>query len=253
MGTADELVPLLKKLRLSGILDSYELRVRQAVDDQVLPGEFLVRLLRDEVERREAKQLAARLRKAAFEHNKTLQDFDFAFNEHVPKARVIDLATCGFVERHANVLLLGPTGTGKSHLAQALGHRACQRGFSTRYVDATRLLAELRAARADGTLDRKLHNLARLDLLILDDLGLHPLHDTDRLDLYDLIRSRYERGSIVLTSNRAVDELHALFGDPLLASAAMDRLLHHAHVIELTGRSYRSHGRTRRAKPTPEA
>ncbi len=240
MGTADELVPLLKKLRLSGILDTYELRVRQAIDDQILPGEFLVRLLRDEVERREAKQLATRLRKAAFEHNKTFEEFDFAFNDRVPRDRLIDLATCGFVERHANVLLVGPTGTGKSHLAQALGHRACRRGFSTRYVDATRMLAELRAARADGTLDRKLHSLARLDLLILDDLGLHPLHDTDCLDLYDVIRLRYEKRSTILTSNRDVPEIGALFGDPLLAGAAMDRLLHHAHVLTLVGNSFRN-------------
>lgn len=240
MGTADELVPLLKKVRLSGVLDTLELRLQQAAEDRISHREFLVRVLHDEVERRDAKQLELRIRKAAFEHDKTLEEFDFAFNDQIPRERIIDLATCAFVRRKSNVLLLGPTGTGKSHVAQALGHRACRLGFTTQFVDAHRLLAELRAARADGTLDRRHRHYAKLDLLIIDDLGLHPMQSTDPLDLYDLVRGRYERGSIVLTSNRAVDELHGLFGDPLLASAAMDRLLHHVDVIELPGRSFRT-------------
>jgi DNA replication protein DnaC len=108
------------------------------------------------------------------------------------------------------------------------------------FVPAHRMFAELRAARADGTLNKRLARYTNVDLLVLDDLGLRPLQHTDPLDLYDLIRGRYEKASTVVTSNRAVDEMHPMFGDPLLASAAMDRLLHHAHVIEMTGRSYRT-------------
>ena len=240
MGSLDELVPLLKKLRLSGILQTLDLRIREAVEEQLDHGEFLLRLFGDEVERREARQLSTRLKKASFEHNKTLSDFDFIFNPSVPRTKVIDLATCSFVDRFENVLFVGPTGVGKSHLAQAIGHRACRSGRTVLFVAAHRMFAELRAARADGTVTRTLQRYLSVDLLIVDDLGLRPLQHTDPLDLYDLIRGRYEKGSIIVTSNRAVEELHSLFGDPLLASAAMDRLLHHAHVLEMTGKSYRT-------------
>lgn len=240
MGAIDELVPLLKKLRLSGVLQTLDLRIREAVEGDLAHTEFLVRLLQDEVERREAKQLALRLRKASFEHAKTLDDFDFHFNPAVPRTKVLDLATCGFLGKRENILLLGPTGVGKSHLAQALGHRACLAGHSVLFVPAHKMFQDLRAARADGSHEKRLQRYVGPDLLILDDLGLRPLQHSDPLDLYDIIRARYERTSMIVTSNRAVDEMHPLFGDPLLASAAMDRLLHHAHVLELTGRSFRT-------------
>src|SRR5690606_18413523 len=232
MSPIDELAPILKKLRLSGVLQSLELRVRQTVEDDVHPAEFLLRVLNDEVERREGKQLEQRLRRAAFEANKTFENFDFLFNPKVPKAKIIDLATCGYIARKENVLFVGQSGVGKSHLAQALGHRGCLTGHEVLYMPAHQLLASMRAARADGSYDRRLARLAAVDLLILDDLGLHPLRHDEPTDLYELIRVRYEVGSIVITSNRDIEEWPPLFGDALLASAAMDRLLHHAHVID---------------------
>jgi len=241
MSPTDELIPILKKLRLSGVMQSLELRTRQAVDDNLDLSEFLYRVLSDEVGRRDAKQLDLRLKRAAFEHKKTLEDFDFTFNPAIPKAKIIDLATCSFVRNKENVLICGPTGVGKSHIAQALGHRACMAGFTVLYVPAHQMLLQLRASRADDSFDRKLLRFTTPDLLIVDDVGLRPLKPDEPHDLYEVIRQRYERGSMILTSNRAIEEWPPLFGDALLASAAMDRLLHHAQVVDVKeGDSYRN-------------
>lgn len=240
MSVRDDLVPVLKKLRLSGVLQSADLRLKQATDDELSHSEFLYRVLCDEVERRDAKQLDMRLRRACFEATKSIEDFDFSFNAQIPKAKILELATCAFVDRKENVLIVGPTGVGKSHLGQALGHRACRSGHTVVYVPARKMLTQLRAARADDSVERRLLRLTTPDLLIIDDLGLTPLRDDEPADLYEVIRQRYDHGSTVITSNRDIEEWHALFGDALLASAAMDRLLHGAHVLVLEGESYRN-------------
>jgi DNA replication protein DnaC len=240
MTTTDDVVTLLKKLRLSGVLQTLELRCRQAVDDNVPHREFLFRVLSDELERRESNQLDQRVRRAAFEHLAALEDFDFAFNPKIPKSKVVDLATCAFVERRQNALLLGQTGVGKSHVAQAIGHRACRAGYTVLYLPASDLFKQLRAAKADGSHDRKLARVTSHDLLIIDDLGLRPLSGEEALDLYEIIRTRYQKASLLLTSNRDEAEIARLFGEPLLASAAMDRLLHDAHVVLMEGDSFRN-------------
>jgi DNA replication protein DnaC len=240
MGPTDELVPVLKKLRLSGVLQSLDVRVRQASEGELSHTEFLLRLLMDEIDRREGRQTDLRLRRASFEHAKTLEDFDFHFNPRLPKAKLLELATCAFVAKRENIALVGPTGTGKSHLAQALGHRACVAGHNVLFMPAHQLLDELRAARADGSYERRMQRYTAPEVLIIDDLGLRPLREPEPLDLYEIVRGRYERASTIVTSNRAIEEWYPLFGEPLLASATMDRFLHHAHVVVMAGRSYRT-------------
>lgn len=250
MSLNDDLLVVTKKLRLSGVFQTLDLRTRQAAEDNLTHGEFLYRLLADELERREAKQLQLRLRRAKFDQMRALEDFDFNFNPKLPKGQIIDLATCRFVDNQENVLVVGPTGVGKSHIAQALGQRACRAGHSVLYLTAEKIFNDLRAARADASHDRVLERYSKQHVIIVDDLGLRPLRQDEPLDLYEIIRRRYERGSLIITSNRAVHEWHPLFGDDLLASAAMDRLLHHAHVVTMVGNSYRNPN-TERANTRP--
>lgn len=249
MGPIDELVPILKKLRLSGVLQTFEMRLRQASDGQLSHAELVLRLLTDEVERRDGKQLQLRVGRAGFEHHKTLEDFDFAFNTKLPKAKILDLCTCRFLDSHTNVVIVGPSGVGKSHVAHAIGQRACMLGEATLYVSAQRLFTTLRAARGDGTYERQLGRFLAPNLLIIDDLGLRPLTHDEPMDLYEIIRQRYEKASTIITSNRDVPEWYSLFGDALLASAAMDRLLHHAELVTLDGRSYRTAKRSHSPGP----
>jgi DNA replication protein DnaC len=235
----EPLAGLIKRLRLSGVLDTLEVRTQQAIAEQWTYPEFLGRLAQDEVERRAQKQLALRLRRSGINTTKTLETFDFAFNPGISRQQVFDLATCEFVRQHRNLLLCGQTGVGKSHLAQAVAHEAARQGFDILFTTAHRMLLHIQGGRADGTYEQRLARYARPALLVVDDFGLKPLPESGSADLYDVINERYERRSIVLTSNRAPAEWPELFDNPLLANAALDRLGHRAIVLTITGRSYR--------------
>lgn len=240
-----QLTPQLKHLRLSGILETLDARNRQAIAGKWSYVDFLSRLLDDEVERRAQKQLRLRLRRATLNTTKTLETFDFQFNPTINRQHVLALAACGYIREQRNVLICGPTGVGKTHLAQALGQEACRQGFSVLFGNTNKMLQHLNGGRADGSWERRLNVYLRPDLLILDDFGLKPLQPPAPEDLYDVINERYERGSIMLSSNRAPAEWPDLFCDPLLASAGLDRLLHRAEVVVIRGDSFRAQGRKR--------
>jgi DNA replication protein DnaC len=241
MNPVPALTPHLKQLRLSGILDSLEARNRQAIEAKLAYTEFLALLIEDEVARREQKKFTSRLRRASFRTNKTLDQFDFDRLPQLNRALVHDLAAGRYLTERAPVLIVGPCGTGKSHLAQALGHSAVRQGVDVAFTTCAQLVTSLNAARATGAYERRLANLARVPLLIIDDFGLKPLRPPADEDLHELIAERYETTSTIVTSNLDLTEWDQAFpANRLLASATLDRLRHKAYCLVLDGTSYRA-------------
>ena len=241
MNPVPELAPNLKQLRLSGILDSLDDRNREAIAGKLAYTEFLSLLIHDEVARREQKKFSLRLRRAAFRGGKSLEGFDFGRLPNLNPALVQDLATGRYLVEKAPVLIVGPCGTGKSHLAQALGHCAVRQGVDVLFTTQAQLSASLTAARAVGTFERKLTTLARVPLLIIDDFGLKPMRPPADEDFHDLIAERYEQAATLVTSNLDFTEWDQAFpANRLLAAATLDRLRHNAYCLTLDGPSYRS-------------
>ncbi len=241
MNTLPELVPLLKQLRLSGILDSLEARTREAIDRHLAYPDFLGLLLQDEVARRDQNKLAQRLRRANFRSQKTLECFDFDRLPGLNRALVHELATGRFLAEKVAVLIVGPCGTGKSHLAQAIGHLIARQGHDVLFATQSQLLASLRQAQAVGTYERRFHTLAHVPLLIIDDFGLKPLRPPEDETFHDLMAERYERAATLLTSNLDFGEWGDAFPvNKLLGAATLDRLRHGAYRVVLDGDSYRS-------------
>jgi DNA replication protein DnaC len=248
MNTIPELIPLLKLLRLSGILDSLEARNREAIDRHLAYTDFLSLLVHDEVARREQKKLAQRLRRANFRSQKTLECFDFDRLPNLNRALIHDLATGRFIEEKVAVLIVGPCGTGKSHLAQAIGHCAARQGHDVLFTTQTQLLNSLRQAQAVGSFERRFQTLVNVPLLIIDDFGLKPLRPPEDETFHDLVAERYERAATILTSNLDFDEWGAPFpANKMLGAATLDRLRHGAYRVVLNGESYRS------LRPLPDA
>jgi DNA replication protein DnaC len=235
-----ELQRALKKLRLGGMAAVLETRLQQSQAEPMAPIDLISCLVSDELIRRGDRLLERRRKAAGFRDLHTLDSFDFAFNKKMNRSLVFDLATANFIARHEDALFLGPPGTGKSHLAQAIGLAAIQQGYSVLYRETHMLLADIAEATLEGKRKQRMELLSTVPLLIIDDLGMRKLPSTAAEDLLEIVMRRYERVSTLLTSNRPVEDWGKLLGDTAAVSAILDRLLHHGHVLKCGPRSWRT-------------
>lgn len=236
-----ELNRALKQLRLGGMAAVLETRLLQAQSQSMAPIDLISCLISDELSRRSNRLLERRQKQAQFrDPQKTLDNFDFSFNKKLNRSLVFDLATAGFIAKHEDALFLGPPGTGKSHLAQAIGLAAIQQGYRVLYRETHTLLDEIAEATIDGSRKQHMELLATVPLLIIDDLGMRKLPSTAAEDLLEIVMRRYERASTLMTSNRPVEDWGKLLGDSAAVTAMLDRLLHHGHVLKCGPRSWRT-------------
>jgi len=236
-----ELNRALSQLRLGGMAAVLETRLRQAQAESMAPIDLISCLVCDELTRRGDRLLERRRKQAQFrDPQKTLDNFDFTFNPKMNRSLVFDLAAGGFIAKREDALFLGPGGTGKSHLAQAIGQAAIQQGYRVLYRETHILLEELADAVLDGDRKQYMESLASAPLLFIDDFGMRKLPLTAAEDLLEIVMRRYERASTLLTSNRPVEDWGKLLGDAAAVSAMLDRLLHHGHVLKCGPRSWRT-------------
>ena len=229
----------LRQLRLGGLASSLEVRLQEARGNRLDYMEFLELLLQDELNVREQRMIERRTKAADFRDKRTLDAFDFSFNDSIDRKQIYDLATGQFVERAEDILLIGPPGVGKSHLAQAIGHELIKSGRIVLYRSIFDLLADLRDDGLDGRHERTLKRYLKCDLLIIDDMGIKQLPAKSGEYLFEIIMRRYELRSTLMTSNRPLEEWGKLIGDVPAATAILDRFLHHANLIKIKGKSYR--------------
>ena len=246
----ERLASALRKLRLSGLALSLDGRLEEALKNQLTHVEFLELILQDELAVRGERLIARRTKAAAFRDVKTLDQFDFSFNPSINKRQVYELATCRFIRQAHDVLWLGPPGVGKSFLVQALGYQAIKTGFLVYYRSVFDLVRDFMQDEAFGGHDKVLAKYLKPDLVIIDDMGMKQLPSKSGEFLFEIIMRRYELKSTMMTSNRPVEDWGKLIGDIPAAAAILDRFLHHAEVIEITGKSYRDPNRDKQPPKT---
>lgn len=234
-----QLTTQLKTLKLSGMLQQLDHRLLEAQQNQLSYSEFLSMLITDEIEKRNNSKVERLIQQANIGSQKTLENFDFAFNHSINAAHIRELATCKFVEQGHGIFLLGPTGTGKTHLAKALCHQACRRYLSVAFFSFFQFFNELHKAEQKNQLSKYLRQLGKVDLLAIDDFGFKKIDQQQAEYLYAIVDARYAVKSIIITSNRAMNDWLTIFPDPVIANAILDRLAHQSHHIIIKGESYR--------------
>jgi DNA replication protein DnaC len=235
----DSLRSALKQLRLSGLLESLEVRLHEAAGNGLNHAEFLELLLQDELAVRSDRQVRRRVKAAQFREVKTLEDFDWSFNPSIKKKQVFDLATCRFVRETRDVLFIGPPGVGKSFLVQAIGYQAIRCGFAVLYRSIFDVVRDFLHDEALGGEEKIVARYLKPDLLIVDDMGMKQLPKRSGEYLFEIVMRRYETRSTMMTSNRPLEDWGKLIGDVPSATAILDRFLHHAEIVQIAGKSYR--------------
>ncbi len=234
-----QLQSALKRLRLSGLLSTLEVRLQEAAGNQLAHAEFLELIVGDEIAIRDDRAIERRIKAARFRDLKSIEDFDFSFNTSIKRRHIMELATCRFVREHRDILFTGPPGVGKSHLAQALGHQAARMGFAVMYRSIFDAVGDLNQGEVLNESAKVLRKYLKPDLLIIDDMGLTKLPKNSGEYLFEIIMRRYELRSTIMTSNRPLEDWGQLIGDVPTAGAILDRFLSRAEVIQIVGKSYR--------------
>lgn len=251
-GTPAGLGPVLKALGLSGILDTLDARLAEARAGTLGHAEFLQVLCEDELARRDAGKVARRIKAARFPAEATLEGFDFTANPKLPAAQIRDLARLEFIAAGEGIIAYGPVGVGKSHLAAALGHQACRRGYDVAFTTCSKLLAQLAGGHADRSFDARLRKLAKITVLIADDFAMREFTPAQADDLYELLSERagHPGRSLILTSNRSPADWYPLFPNPVVGESILDRVINTSHHLLLEGHSYRPRRRPGHTAPT---
>lgn len=234
-----QIISQLKNLKLSGISNTLELRLLEAQQNQLSYSEFLSMLLNDESERRENKKITGLIKNAGIANDKTIENFDFSFNSSINSKTIKELATCHFIEKATNVFLIGPTGTGKTHLAKAIAHNACRKFRSVRFFSFYQLFNQLFNNDISNRIELFLKKLAKIDLIVIDDFAFKKLNQQASEYFYAIVDSRFQSGSFIITSNKSIGDWPDIFPDPIIANAIMDRIAHNTHQIIIKGESYR--------------
>ncbi|MCL6442293.1 MAG: IS21-like element helper ATPase IstB [Alicyclobacillus sp.] len=229
----------LTELKLYTAAELLDSRLQLAAQNDETYVSFLANLLEEELSQRRRRYIQTQVQRAHLPYQKTLEEFDFSFQPSIDRRAIEEFATLGFVQEAFNLVFLGPPGVGKSHLAVALAMKALSAGYSAYFVTVADLLSDLRRAHMDNRLDRRMRKYLRPKLLVIDEVGYYPFAREEANLFFQLVSTRYEHGSIILTSNKSFAEWGELFGDAVLAAALLDRLLHHCHVVNIRGQSYR--------------